>query len=441
MKLQPLQLGALLLVASTILVQTEAFVQPASEIIAGRGQVESTLFRLGSGAVAAYPIAHELDKDWAESVEATGLKPTMPKGEGDSVSEATGLKTRWSELSIIGKSLRATKGLSPAFRKLKNLQVYILAFLSLTIVMLMMPGAAAGPGSNFNYRIPPSWSLENDQQYSFRAFMTDISLWIMLTDLHPHQQCAAIIMRLGGSAREMARMITPQEMMNGGMLNGAMVDPVTFLLGNLHAKFSALEEESRLTAMTEMLAFARRPHESINSLLARYEIVRQRAAQEGQFVMSIEGCALQLLRAAGIQAQHLFTLLQPFQGQLPQDDAQWALLCQQLRRYGHISENTPGNVASNLHGPPRQARAGAYLNSQDTQAYQAATQRTANAGGAGTYFGQAQQGIQPDSFWNSLLPQALEEPADPFAAWTNVPQQEQQQPPGGSHQTETWGQP
>ena len=68
--------------------------------------------------------------------------------------------------------------------------------------------------------------------------MTDISLWITLTDLSPPQQCAAIIMRLGGSAREMARMITPQEMINGGMLNGVQVDPVTFLLGNLHAKFS-----------------------------------------------------------------------------------------------------------------------------------------------------------------------------------------------------------
>ena len=84
----------------------------------------------------------------------------------------------------------------------------------------------------------------------------------------------------------MARMITPQEMMNGGILNGVAVDAVTYLLGSLHAKFSALEEESRLTAMTDMLAFARRPSESINAVLARYEVVRQRAALEGQFVMS-----------------------------------------------------------------------------------------------------------------------------------------------------------
>ena len=175
------------------------------------------------------------------------------------------------------------------------------------VLLHMMP--QMGSDRNFNYRIPPSWSPENDQNYSFRAYMTDISLWIMLTDLQPHQQCAAIIMRLGGSAREMARMITPQEMMNGEMLNGVQVDPVTHLPGLLHARFSQLEEESRLTAMTEMLAFHRKSGETINALLARYEVVRQRAAVEGQFVMSVEGCALQLLRACGIQAQHLFNLL------------------------------------------------------------------------------------------------------------------------------------
>ena len=99
--------------------------------------------------------------------------------------------------------------------------------------------------------------------------MTDLSLWIMLTDLQPHQQCAAIIMRLGGAAREMARMITPQEMVLGGVRNGVALDPVTYLLGAPHNRFAALEEESRLACMTEMLAFQCKPNESVNALLAR----------------------------------------------------------------------------------------------------------------------------------------------------------------------------
>ena len=61
--------------------------------------------------------------------------------------------------------------------------------------------------------------------------MTDISLWVMLTDLQPHQQTAAIIMRLGGQAREMARMISPQEIVSGGVRDGQLLDPVAYLLG------------------------------------------------------------------------------------------------------------------------------------------------------------------------------------------------------------------
>jgi hypothetical protein len=51
-----------------------------------------------------------------------------------------------------------------------------------SLVILMMPSMGSDR-NNFNYRIPPSWSPENDRQYRFRAYMTDISLWIMLTDL------------------------------------------------------------------------------------------------------------------------------------------------------------------------------------------------------------------------------------------------------------------
>ena len=150
----------------------------------------------------------------------------------------------------------------------------------------MMPGSNLTTGNitpqtgqqshnrDFNYRIPPGWSPEHDHIYSFRAYMTDIGIWIMLTDLQPYQQAAAIVMRLGGAAREYCRMITPQELMQGGQIAGQAVDPVTYVLGTLHQRFSQLEEESRMVAMTEMLAFARKPNEPANSLLARYDTVR-----------------------------------------------------------------------------------------------------------------------------------------------------------------------
>ncbi len=51
----------------------------------------------------------------------------------------------------------------------------------------IFPGAIIG-GWDFNYRIPPFWSPEVEHKYSFRAYMTDRSLWVMLTDYLQHQQ-------------------------------------------------------------------------------------------------------------------------------------------------------------------------------------------------------------------------------------------------------------
>ena len=143
--------------------------------------------------------------------------------------------------------------------------------------------------------------------------------------------------------------------------------------------------------MIEMLAFARRPGENINSLLARYEVVRQRAATEGQLVMSVEGQSLQILRAVGVGPQHLFTLLQPFGGSLPQDDLQFQAMCTQLRRHGHITEAMPGNIGSVLRGPFHQARPGAYM--------------TNNSGGAEQHSFPAFESSVIGSQWDSLIPQ------------------------------------
>ena len=73
--------------------------------------------------------------------------------------------------------------------------------------------------------------------------MTDISIWVMLTDQAPHQQCTAIVMHLGGKVRELARMISPQEIVSGGWRDGQLLDPVTYLLGALQSRFANLEEK------------------------------------------------------------------------------------------------------------------------------------------------------------------------------------------------------
>ncbi len=78
--------------------------------------------------------------------------------------------------------------------------------------------------------------------------LTDISLWIMLTDLQPHQQSVAIVTRLGGSAREMARMIRPQEVVCGGVRSGQQLGRLSFMLAALQDRLATLDEESSLVA-------------------------------------------------------------------------------------------------------------------------------------------------------------------------------------------------
>ncbi|MFM7982071.1 MAG: hypothetical protein ACKPKO_22405, partial [Candidatus Fonsibacter sp.] len=78
----------------------------------------------------------------------------------------------------------------------------------------------------------------------------------MLTDLQPAQQAAAIVMRLDGSARELARSITPDDIMNGGVVNGVPVDLVTYVVHGLQQRFALLDDEHRLAAVAQLLACA-----------------------------------------------------------------------------------------------------------------------------------------------------------------------------------------
>jgi len=60
---------------------------------------------------------------------------------------------------------------------------------------LMVP--ARGPGASY-HRIPPSWDPANDHNYSFRTWVQDLQLWLLVTELQPHQQAAAIVIHLRG---------------------------------------------------------------------------------------------------------------------------------------------------------------------------------------------------------------------------------------------------
>ena len=76
----------------------------------------------------------------------------------------------------------------------------------------------------------------------------------MMTDLAPYQQVAAVILRLSGA---------PNEIMNGGMSDGMLLDPLSYLVVGLHVRFAPPGEETRLQAMTGLLGVGRRSSEGI----------------------------------------------------------------------------------------------------------------------------------------------------------------------------------
>ena len=204
------------------------------------------------------------------------------------------------------------------------------------------------PGTN-GQRLPPAWDPSRQSQYPFRQWTQDLLVWSIATDMDASRKAALVGMQLRGSAQELFRTIPPAALINGGFVNGAQVDPLTFLLHALSERFAALGDEVRLGAITDLLCFGRRSsYETVDDLLARFDILRQRAFDQGQLTMSITGLVWLLLRAVGVDDTQLIQLLQPFQGRVPQTEAELQALRVQLRRMGHVLEHAPGNIASSL---------------------------------------------------------------------------------------------
>ena len=63
--------------------------------------------------------------------------------------------------------------------------------------------------------------------------MTSCSGLCSQTCSHTSQPVAAVVVRLGGAAREMVRGIAPQELAEGGAINGVQYDPVPYIVGGL----------------------------------------------------------------------------------------------------------------------------------------------------------------------------------------------------------------
>ena len=248
----------------------------------------------------------------------------------------------------------------------RTISLAVLAILSLTMSSMIchMFHPPGGQGQQ-NMRLPPRWDPSMESSTPFRLWVQDLMLWAIVTDLAPHQQCAAIIAQLGGAARDLARTISPQEVYNGGMVNGVQLDPVSYLLHGLSMRFGPLDEEHRLRAATDLLSFRRRQGESVDALISRFDVTRQLAQRDGGGAVSTETAALILLRACNVSSAQFQTLTQPFGLRLPANEPELAQLGHHLRRMGHIVEHHPHNIASGLHGSQGQSHQ-TYLAEADT---------------------------------------------------------------------------
>ena len=135
----------------------------------------------------------------------------------------------------------------------------------------------------------------------------------------------------------------------GLLTNGAQTDPVIYLIAPLAPQYTPLGEESRLQACNELMEFSGHPNERVDSLVTRFLSICHRAQAGGtSMAVSWEGYSHVLIRAWHVSPNHLLLLLQTFQGGMRTTGAEFMTLPITLRRMGHILENSPGNLCSDL---------------------------------------------------------------------------------------------
>ena len=183
-------------------------------------------------------------------------------------------------------------------------------------------------------KCPPSWSVERNHVYSLRSWIADLVLWSSATEVDGYRQGPIAAMQIQGSARELVRELTPQQLRDGdGQNTGLML--LVQLLAN---RYAPLGTEDVTKSIGEFLNFKRMPNESIDSVLVRYDILRNRAQQRAGFMINITGLAWLLLQALQLNAESWDRLLAPLGGQMPADELQLNDLMERIRRLYHLRE-------------------------------------------------------------------------------------------------------
>ena len=238
-------------------------------------------------------------------------------------------------------------------------------------VAMMSPGFNRGQGQQYprqhahvgdagppyvgtaTLKVPPAWSVERNHFYSLRSWISDLVLWASATDVEAVRQGAIAAMQVTGSAKELVREIPPEQLAQGVVdaQTGQHMTGLMLLVQTLARRYSPLDGEAQTRAVSDFLNFQRLAQENVDAFLVRFDVLRNRAAVRGGLGLNHQGLAWLLLRALSVTADQLDRLLQPLNGNLPQDEAQLLALLERIRRQGHIYEG-------HLRHPSQQAGVG-----------------------------------------------------------------------------------
>ena len=144
---------------------------------------------------------------------------------------------------------------------------------------------------------PPAWNPDHARTYPFRDWASDLLAWSIASPIDERRKAAAVRCRLQGPAKTGARSLPPQALVNGGVVGGRQLSPMSFLMHSIAAQWGDLGEETALFAIMELNHFERLPGETTDSLISRFELIRDRASTDGQMEISIRQAAVTLLTA------------------------------------------------------------------------------------------------------------------------------------------------
>ena len=209
-----------------------------------------------------------------------------------------------------------------------------------------------------NGRIPPTWSVENDKAYPLRLFAEDLRLWQAATDIDAARCGPAVVLRITGAARTLLREVPVATLANGQLVPDPnqpgqmmLISGVEALIRILERRYGALDQETQVFTVSELMTFQRGHHESTDEMIARFDVILFKAN-------AIAGVAYPPVIRAWVILTHLRiprsawpALLAPTLGMLPVNEDEYNNMIAYVRRNGHLHEARHADPARTIGQP------------------------------------------------------------------------------------------